>query len=158
MHTSEWQALARRYEAAESVPNDPAVIEGYRHFVEECQRQFSKIPVKVVFVPENPYLTSRELFADIEAGQMKVFTGGNPHPLMTPLENATFRAVHDYYGHYLNRAGFRPDGEERAYQCHLKAFPPALRGILRTETIAQVAVYFYGSNPGHYAIQKAVAL
>lgn len=156
--TAEWKTLARRYEAAESMPDNPAMIEGYRRFVEECQRQFNNIPVKVVFVAENPYLTSRELFADIEKGMMKVYTGGNPHPLMTPLKNARFRAVHDYYGHYVNRAGFRPDGEEKAYQGHLRMFPRSLWGILKTETIAQVAVYFFGSNPGSYAVQKATIL
>src|SRR5256885_1750528 len=63
-----------------------------------------------------PYAGSRALFADIdEHGRLFVFTGGEEHPYLSREENVMFRAVHDYYGHYLGRFPFGPIGEVRAW-------------------------------------------
>lgn len=150
--------LAKRYEGLTSCPDNPEVREAYRVFAAECAAQFERIPVKVVFTGDDPYKTSKEMFSDIDNGVMRVFTGGASHPLLSATENSVFRAVHDYFGHYLNRAGFNVDGEMRAYRAHRRMFTPCARRALKTETIGQVAVYFFGSKPKQYAEQKAMIL
>ena len=74
---------------------------------------------------------------------MKVYTKGEPHPLMSEQENGIFRAVHDYYGHYKTKGNFKPEGEFKAWKAHLKMFSKIARQVLNTETIFQVAVYFF---------------
>lgn len=148
--------LAARYEAAESNETGEAVRAVYAQFVKECRQQFSEIPVKVIFTDSDPYTKSKDLFSDIDNGTMRVYTGGEKHPLLTIEENSVFRAVHDYFGHYAVRGNFKPEGEFKAWKQHSKMFSAVARLALNTETIAQVAVYFYGSNPGSYAKQKAV--
>lgn len=153
----EWENLAARYEAAKS-NNDKETRAAYARFLWECRAQLRQIPVKVIFTAADPYKLSKELFADIESGQMRVYTKGEKHPLISERANAIFRAVHDYFGHYQARGNFKPAGEYAAWVCHSRMFSPIARRALDTETIAQVAVYFFGSNPGKYATQKAVLL
>ncbi len=98
------------------------------------------------------------MFADVDGGTLRVFTGGEPHPLLTREENNIFRAVHDYFGHYVTRSGFGPKGETVAWLSHRAMFSIVARPALDVETIGQVAVYFAGSKPGSYAEQKAFLL
>lgn len=154
----EMKALAAKYEAARSNENDPETRAVYAQFVRECRAQFDQIPVKVTFTAADPYMKSADLFADIERGAMRVYTKGEKHPLLTEEENAIFRAVHDYFGHFKARGNFQPAGELAAWVEHSKMFSAVARRALDTETIAQVAVYFFGSNPRTFAVQKAVLL
>lgn len=147
--------VARVYEGAESSPLDPDVRRAYAALIKEVAAQFAALPVRVVFTADDPYAASADLFRATEGGTMRVFTGGSLHPLMTKEENARFRAVHDYYGHFLTRGGFGPLGETAAWRAHRAMFSAAARPALDTETIGQVAVYFFGSRPRQYAEQKA---
>lgn len=158
VNVEEMRALAARYEAAKSNENDPETRRVYAQFVRECREQFAQIPVKVVFTADDPYTKSADMFADVERGTLRVYTKGEPHPLLTEWENAIFRAVHDYFGHYRTRGNFQPAGELAAWRAHSAMFSPTARRALDTETIAQVAVYFFGSKPKNYATQKAVLL
>lgn len=158
LNETQMKALAAKYEAAQSNENDAETRRVYALFVKECEAQFSKIPCKVIFTESDPYQNSAEMFADVDAGRLHVYTGGEKHPLLTKRENSIFRAVHDYFGHYATRGNFKPAGEFKAWLNHSAMFTPDARRALDTETIAQVAVYFFGSNPGKFAVQKAVLL
>jgi hypothetical protein len=53
------------------------------------------------------------------------------------LANDLFRAVHDAFGHGLEGAGFRYDGEENAWQAHARLFSVAALPALTSETRGQ---------------------
>lgn len=158
MNENEMREWAAKYETAKSNENDPETRAVYAQFVRECRAQFAQIPVRVIFTADDPYMKSADLFADIERGTMRVYTKGEKHPLLTEEENAIFRAVHDFFGHYQARGNFQPAGELAAWRAHSRMFSAVARRALNTETIAQVAVYFFGSKPKTFAQQKAVLL
>jgi hypothetical protein len=51
--------------------------------------------------------------------------------------NLEFRAVHDYFGHYIGRNNFSYAGETRAYLAHSLMFSELANKALFTETIGQ---------------------
>lgn len=53
------------------------------------------------------------------------------------LANDLFRAVHDAFGHGLEGAGFRAQGEENAWQAHVRMFTGSAVGALTSETRGQ---------------------
>ncbi|MGC4008873.1 MAG: hypothetical protein QM805_07780 [Pseudomonas sp.] len=59
---------------------------------------------------------------------------GVEHPV---LANDLFRAVHDAFGHGLEGSGFRADGEENAWQAHVRLFKGPAVGALTSETRGQ---------------------
>jgi hypothetical protein len=66
---------------------------------------------------------------------------GVEHPVTA---NDLFRAVHDAFGHGLEGAGFRAQGEENAWQAHAKLFTGPALGALTTETRGQNSWLNYG--------------
>ena len=60
--------------------------------------------------------------------------GGELRPV---LANDLFRAVHDAFGHGLEGAGFRADGEENAWQAHVRLFTGSAVAAITTETRGQ---------------------
>lgn len=59
---------------------------------------------------------------------------GEPKPV---LANDLFRAVHDAFGHGLEGAGFRAQGEENAWQAHIRLFTGSAKGAITSETRGQ---------------------
>lgn len=59
---------------------------------------------------------------------------GNDVPV---LANDLFRAVHDAFGHGLEGAGFRYDGEENAWQAHVRLYTGTAVGAVTSETRGQ---------------------
>lgn len=53
------------------------------------------------------------------------------------LANDLFRAVHDAFGHGLEGAGFRAQGEENAWQAHIRLFTGSAVAAITTETRGQ---------------------
>lgn len=53
------------------------------------------------------------------------------------LANDLFRAVHDAFGHGLEGAGFRAQGEENAWQAHIRLFTGSAKGAITSETRGQ---------------------
>lgn len=51
--------------------------------------------------------------------------------------NDLFRAVHDAFGHGIEGAGFRPQGEENAWQAHARLFTGPALAALTSETRGQ---------------------
>jgi len=63
--------------------------------------------------------------------------GGPDGELQPVLANDLFRAVHDAFGHGLEGAGFRADGEENAWQAHVRLFTGPAVGAITSETRGQ---------------------
>jgi ADP-Ribosyltransferase in polyvalent proteins/Zeta toxin len=69
--------------------------------------------------------------------------GGVMHPV---LANDLFRAVHDAFGHGFEGAGFRADGEENAWQAHVRLFTGPAVAAITTETRGQNSWLNYGPH------------
>ena len=68
-------------------------------------------------------------------------TSGEQRPV---LANDLFRAVHDAFGHGLEGAGFRAEGEENAWQAHARLFTGSALNALTSETRGQNSWLNYG--------------
>lgn len=72
---------------------------------------------------------------------------GNLRGKLAPvLANDLFRAVHDAFGHGLEGAGFRAEGEENAWQAHVRLFAGSAVGAITSETRGQNSWLNYGPN------------
>jgi hypothetical protein len=70
---------------------------------------------------------------------------GSPDgPKKRVLFNDLFRAVHDAFGHGLEGAGFRAQGEENAWQAHVRLFTGSAVGAITSETRGQNSWLNYG--------------
>lgn len=111
-----------------------------------------------------PYTTSAQMFEDIDARRIQVFTGGQNfaagHPLARKLSNGwtineIFRAVHDVNGHGRARSPFETlDGELAAYYWHARQYSLEAQGALFGETIGQLCHYYAGF--GFVDVQKCI--
>jgi len=72
---------------------------------------------------------------------------GSPDGELRPvLANDLFRAVHDAFGHGLEGAGFRAQGEENAWQAHSRLFTGSALGAITSETRGQNSWLNYGPH------------
>ena len=69
--------------------------------------------------------------------------GGVMHPV---LANDLFRAAHDAFGHGFEGAGFRADGEENAWQAHVRLFTGPAVAAITSETRGQNSWLNYGPH------------
>lgn len=120
----------------------------YQLFNGEIELQLLTIPMRIVYTDTDPYVDANDMVTRVAIDRMlRVYTGGNPHPLLTTMENAHFRAVHDYYGHIVPGNSFDVDGEFHAWQCHYHMFRTSGgRATVTTETLGQLAWRVYGPN------------
>lgn len=65
------------------------------------------------------------------------------------LANDLFRAVHDAFGHGIEGAGFRAQGEENAWQAHARLFTGSALGAITSETRGQNSWLNYGPKGEH---------
>lgn len=140
----------------------------YRSFAEQVWRQAEQMPVRIAFCREDPYYGFADLdesFAmlcsDIESGTLRVWhtPEDQSHPLLSRDENSLFRAVHDYYGHYLTGRGFDRHGEEAAWVRHSQMFTGLGRRAMTTETRGQTsALCWVLKGTDKFPPQKAVLL
>jgi len=65
-------------------------------------------------------------------------------PMKRVLANDLFRAVHDAFGHGLEGSGFRAQGEENAWQAHVRLFTGSAVGAITSETRGQNSWLNYG--------------
>lgn len=84
-------------------------------------------------VDDNPMLADTGLQWEDQSGEL--------HPV---LANDLFRAVHDAFGHGLEGSGFRAEGEENAWQAHVRLFTGSAVGAITTETRGQNSWLNYG--------------
>lgn len=72
---------------------------------------------------------------------------GSPNgPLKRVTVNDVFRAIHDAWGHGIEGAGFRAQGEENAWQAHSRLFYGPAVGAMTTETRGQNSWLNYGPH------------
>ena len=89
---------------------------------------------------------------DVSANPLLADTGfrwpvGGPRGKTAPvLANDLFRAVHDAFGHGLEGSGFRAQGEENAWQAHVRLFTGSAVGAITSETRGQNSWLNYGPN------------
>lgn len=173
------QHVAACYLRLEHSPESIDVRGAYLSFAGEIRGQYIRLTrylgVTVEPVAEDPYRTSAELFADIRnRNAFKVYrTVELPvgHPGLWDIGidglnlNTAFRAVHDYYGHFVPGNSFSMTGEYRAFLAHAASFrrPDSVR-VVATETLGQNAVFNHGpfaalpAAERPYAEQKAALL
>lgn len=147
----------------ESLPKmDRDAIDEYESLSTEVEEQFDfmtkELGIKVEFVKDDPYKTSKEMFDDASNGTLKVLSTASTgaHPLFSDNQNDKFRAVHDYFGHAATGRGFGQDGEEAAWVHHSQMFTDKARGALTTETRGQNS--FYNNRGKQFADQKVALL
>lgn len=136
----------------------------YRQFAEQVERQFRVMTedhyVKVEFTSDDPgYPDASDMFEEIDRGWLRVWftTEDQRHPVLSDLENAKFRAVHDYFGHFYTRRGFDRHGEEAAWVRHSQMFKGLARRAMTTETRGQSSALCWLTSP-EFPPQKAVLL
>ena len=72
---------------------------------------------------------------------------GSPDgPLKRVLWNDVFRYIHDAFGHGIEGAGFRADGEENAWQAHVRLFDGPAVGAMTSETRGQNSWLNFGPH------------
>ena len=140
--------LARLYDALPEY--DPAALPAYAQFKREVALQFELLlamGVKVTWNPQQKFVTSKKMFRELDVNwAMEVYTGGEPHQTLG-ITNFRFRAIHDYWGHYIGRNNFTADGEEKAWEQHSKMFSPLARRAMTSETRGQNSWFNY--SPGN---------
>ena len=157
-------------DAYDALPVDdsknPEVKAAYEKAANEIDKQFNYLTkdlgIDVEFIKDDPYKNSEEMFEDIiNNKRLKVYQGGEPHPFLGESSkdasgftaNEKLRAVHDYFGHFVNRNQFGKVGEEAAWVDHSKMFSPEAQRAISTETRGQNSwVNFSGENDA--AIKK----
>jgi hypothetical protein len=157
---------ARAARIADAYDELPTVQEeafpAYTALATEVEAQYEYMTktmgIKVEFVDTDPYKTSREMFADVSKGTLKVLRTASTgsHPFFTDEQNDKFRAVHDFFGHAATGRGFGQDGEESAWVHHSQMFTETARGALTTETRGQNS--WYNSRGKVFAEQKVALL
>lgn len=147
----------------ENLPKmDKNAVDEYEALASEVDEQFDfmtkTLGVKVEFVAEDPYKTSKEMLADVSKGNLKVLSTASTgaHPLFTNSQNDKFRAVHDFFGHAATGRGFGQDGEEAAWVHHSQMFTQKARAALTTETRGQNS--FFNNRGKQFADQKVALL
>lgn len=84
-------------------------------------------------IEDNPMLQDTGLRWPDQGGVMRPVTA-----------NDLFRAVHDAFGHGIEGAGFRAQGEENAWQAHARLFTGPAVGAITSETRGQNSWLNYG--------------
>jgi hypothetical protein len=160
--------VSKEWREAPHIPNDF----DYNEFIRQTSRQMDNIIDRGFSVAPfrgegQPYKSSVEMFDDMDSKLLYVYRGGDvfaPGHELAALSyfnglswNEVFRAVHDYFGHYLTRSPFETwEGEVSAYEAHKLMYRGRALGPLYAETIGQLCVYFdTGDFPPE---QKAVKI
>lgn len=151
------KAVAEAYEAAPTV--SPEVVDSYKVLAKHNEKMFYQLLTRfdIEFRDEDSYRSFKELKKEVDkSGLLKVYKGGDAHPLWTPEQNWMFRAVHDLLGHLAGTGhSFSLRGELAAYNQHLKIVPAKAVPALFSEVVGQVCYYYVNKR---YAPQKACYL
>lgn len=157
--------IAAEYEKMVDNPNDPEVKAAYEALSKEVMLQYKALKdlgYTFELIPEgapDPYAGGpREALIDMKDnkhlwvfptvsgfGQGEVQASGSPMLASTDeylggtqlLVNDVFRIVHDVFGHAKDGFGFGPNGEENAWQSHVRMFSPLAAKAMTTETRGQ---------------------
>ena len=154
-------------------PSAPEVKAAYDAWADETIAQYKamlKTGITIEFMPNNrdPYGNPRNAILDvINNNHLYVFPadGGfgsaaiteeqikkNPALALTDIMISgrparvveVFRATHDFYGHVKEGFGFRAEGEENAFQSHVRMYSPLAARAMTAGTRGQNSVVNFG--------------
>jgi len=146
------QRVADFYDQMKSDPNNPEVKKAYDQMNKEVEQQYQDLlrqGYKIDFTDDpKSYEDLDALKKDVnENKHITVWTGEPPaHGLMSPEQNAKFRAVHDIIGHVQGDNTFGHTGEEGAYDKHKQMFSPEAQKAMATETRGQNATLHFSKE------------
>ncbi len=167
--------LANSYARMIDEPNAPQVKAAYKAWADETIAQYKamlKTGIKVEFFPDaidtygNPrnsildVLNNNHLYvfpADGGFGQNAITDDqikNNPALALTDIVISgrrarvveVFRATHDFFGHVKEGFGFRAEGEENAFQSHVRMYSPLAARAMTAGTRGQNSEVNFGRN------------
>ena len=145
------ETLAKLY-----LENKPAEIsdETIAQLCDWLMSEFQKLPLNLKFSDYMRYDNAKEMFADIEQGQLWVSAESYDSTVYpNPIYGFIFQGMHDY-DHYLTNSDFSLDGEIAAYNFAAKRAPSLnIQKILYSEIVLRSAAYLY---VGYAAAPKIV--
>lgn len=117
---------------------------------------FHQLPLNLQFSDYMRYANAKEMFADIERGQLWVSADSYDSSVYpNPIYGFIFQGMHDY-DHYLTDSDFSLKGEITAYSFAAKRVPSLeIQKILYSEIVLRSAAYLH---LGHAADPKIVFL
>jgi len=161
--------VAVAYDSMKHEPFKPSVRKAYKALSREVDHQYQIVlntGLSIEFYPEgkNVYQSPSEAVEDIRRNKhLYVLPTSTDFGMVRKYEhnpmlhgtgrkisglpacaNDLFRVVHDYFGHYMGKNGFRALGEENAYRFHKDMFSPLAIKALTTETRGQNSWVNYG--------------
>ncbi len=116
--------------------------------------EFQQLPLNLQFSDYMRYSDTKEMFADIERGQLWVAADSYDSIIYpNPIYGFIFQGMHDY-DHYLSDTDFSLEGEIAAYHFTAKRGPSLeIQKILYSEIVLRSAAYLY---LGHAPVPKIV--
>jgi len=167
--------LASSYARMIDEPNAPQVKAAYKAWADETIAQYKamlKTGITVEFFPDaiDTYGNPRNSILDVlNNNHLYVFPadGGfgkdaitdeqirsNPALALTDIVISgrrarvveVFRATHDFYGHIKEGFGFRAEGEENAFQSHVRMYSPLAARAMTAGTRGQNSEVNFGPN------------
>ncbi len=183
--------IAAAFEQMKHDPSNPEVKQAYDALINETMAQYQQVKKMGIQIEPiqpgmpNPYPNgSKQVLDDIHNGHLWYFptdqgfgAGANvaDHPMLAPtseigadgkpmLANDVFRVVHDIFGHAKEGVGFGPNGEENAWNAHVRMYSPEAAKAMTSETRGQNSWVNFGphgefnrANPTQtiYSDQKA---
>lgn len=149
--------IGAAYIEARDASSDPEVRRLYAQYAKETSVLFNLIRARVEFTEADPYKTAKEMREEVlRTGVMRVFSGGNDHPILTPEQNLRGRAVHDLLAHLVCGCPFTGTGEFNAFEAQAALYSVELRMLIFTEIVGQTCAYLVNSE--RHVEQKAVLL
>lgn len=151
--TSQVETLAKLY--LESKPAEFA-DETITQLCDWLMDGFHQLPLNLQFSDYMRYANAKEMFDDIEQGQLWVSADSYDSSVYpNPIYGFIFQGMHDY-DHYLTHTDFSLAGEITAYKFAAKRAPSLdIQKILYSEIVLRSAAYLY---LGHAADPKIVFL
>lgn len=134
------QVIGKDYVETDVFPDEDSdeVREQYQAIARRHELLYDQIPVPVLWTYEDPYESPAELFERVAWDQeLWVFAGGSHPDALTAEQNVKGRAVHDYFGHYGERADFSVEGEFTVWRHTTQCYPPETHRLLFTEIVGQ---------------------
>jgi hypothetical protein len=126
------------------------VAEAFKKISEINSQLFDRIPFKVIFTDEDPYLTAKEMRDAVKkTGEIRIYTGWSGHPFLNQEQNNVSRAVHDVFAHLVCGCPFTFEGEYTSYLEQRKHYPEWTWRVLFAEIPAQTCAYYFKGGFGY---------
>lgn len=140
--------IGKEYIERPVIPDDPEesnlTVKAFTVMRDINAAMFAEIPVDVKFQEEDPYRSYEHMRREVEETDiLRVFNGGDPHPLWGNNAEIVGRAVHDWYGHLELDVPFTVEGEYQKWKHARDHYPAYCDRVLFTEVIGQLGAAYY---------------